>query len=314
MRSTPKRVPFCGRRRSMRTPSPASKARRRSFWDICTWPWARELESARDAAYPCCTFRGSVAALDLVSGRLEWKTYLVSEEPQPVHAEAGGAPRFAPSGVPAVAPPTVDAARSLLYVSTGDSYGGGAQPFADAVVALDLADGKVRWAKPLEAPQADRSRNRHAAVLRTLSSGREMVLVGQRSGSVYSLDPERIGEVFVAARGGRPGGGCPRAGRGRRPSQSLRRALGPRCRAAQCLGQLDCHRHQDREPALADSVSDTGLQLGREARLHACPDTGGDGDSGRRLFRIDGRSPARVFHHRWQDSLGLRHRQGFSHR
>jgi polyvinyl alcohol dehydrogenase (cytochrome) len=127
---------------------------------------------------------------------VEWKTYLVSEEPQPARAEAAGAARFTPSGVPAVAPPTVDAARSLLYVSTGDAFGSAAQPLADAVVALDLADGKVRWAKPLEAPQPDRSRLDTPPVLRTLSSGREMLLVGQRSGFVYSLDPQRVGEVL----------------------------------------------------------------------------------------------------------------------
>jgi polyvinyl alcohol dehydrogenase (cytochrome) len=173
---------------------------------------SREPESARDAAYPCCTFRGSVAALDLASGRLEWKTYLVSEEPQPVHAEAAGSPRFAPSGVPAVAPPTVDAARSLLYVSTGDSYGGGALPLADAVVALELADGKVRWAKPLEAPQPDRSRIDTPPVLRTLSSGREMVLVGQRSGFVYSLDPERLGEVLWRLEAADKAGSAPARG------------------------------------------------------------------------------------------------------
>jgi polyvinyl alcohol dehydrogenase (cytochrome) len=155
-----------------------------------------ELESARDPAYPCCTFRGSVAALDITNGSVEWKTYLVGEEPQAVHGETGGVLRFAPSGVPAIAPPTVDAARSLLYVSTGDSYEGAAQPLADAVVALDLADGKMRWAKPLEAPQPDRLRIDTPPVLRTLSSGREMLLVGQRSGWVYSLDPERAGEVL----------------------------------------------------------------------------------------------------------------------
>ncbi len=155
-----------------------------------------EPEAARDAAYPCCTFRGSVAAMDIASGRLEWKTYLVSAEPRPLQAPAGATARFAPSGVPAVAPPTVDATRNLLYVSTGDSFDGGAQPLADAVVALELSDGKVRWAKPLPAPQPGRSRIDTPPVLRTLASGREALLVGQRSGLVYALDPEHAGEVL----------------------------------------------------------------------------------------------------------------------
>lgn len=155
-----------------------------------------EPESARDSAYPCCTFRGSVAALDVASGRVEWKTYLVSEEPRPVAAGSGGAPRFAPSGVPASAPPTVDTTRGLLYVSTGDSYGDTAQPLADAVVALDLADGRVRWAKRLEAPPPAPASLSTPAVLRTSSSGKATLLVGQRSGLAYGLDPERDGEIL----------------------------------------------------------------------------------------------------------------------
>ncbi len=155
-----------------------------------------EPESARDAAYACCTFRGSVAALDIATGRLEWKSYLVNEEPRPVEAQSGASAHFAPSGVPAVAPPAVDVSRSLLYVSTGDSYDGAVQPLADAVVALDLTDGKVRWARPLPAAQAGRSRLDTPPVLRTLASGREVLLVGQRSGFVYALDPDRAGEVL----------------------------------------------------------------------------------------------------------------------
>jgi polyvinyl alcohol dehydrogenase (cytochrome) len=118
-----------------------------------------EPEAARDPGYGCCTFRGSLAALDVASGHVEWKSYLVNEEPQPVSNAAGGAPRFAPAGVPVVAPPTVDAARSLLYVATGDASDP-TQPLADAVVALELADGKVRWAKQLAASQGGPRANR----------------------------------------------------------------------------------------------------------------------------------------------------------
>ena len=156
-----------------------------------------EPEAARDPGYPCCTFRGSVAALDVASGHLEWKSYLVSEEPRPLQAPAGATARFAPAGVPAVAPPTVDAARSLVYVATGDaSDPASPQPLADAVVALELSDGKVRWAKQLAAPQPGLARIDTPPVLRTPASGREALLVGQRSGLVYALDPEHAGEVL----------------------------------------------------------------------------------------------------------------------
>jgi polyvinyl alcohol dehydrogenase (cytochrome) len=176
-----------------------------------------EPESARDPGYGCCTFRGSVAALDVASGHIEWKSYLVNEEPRPVSAAAGGAPRFAPAGVPVAAAPTVDAARSLVYVATGDASDptqppqpeAQAQALADAVVALELADGKVRWVKQFAAPQPGLARIDSPPVLRTLASGRETLLVSQRSGIVYALDPEHTGEVlwqFQAAAPDAPGG------------------------------------------------------------------------------------------------------------
>lgn len=155
-----------------------------------------EPESARDPGYGCCTFRGSVAALEVASGHVEWKSYLVSEEPQPV-SPAARTPHFAPAGVPATAAPTVDAARSLLYVATGDTYDPAfPQPLADAVVALELADGKVRWSKQFAAPQSGLARIDSPPVLRTPASGRETLLVSQRSGMVYALDPEHSGEVL----------------------------------------------------------------------------------------------------------------------
>ena len=193
-----------------------------------------EPEAARDPGYGCCTFRGSVAALDVASGHVEWKSYLVGEEPHAVN-NAAGAPRFAPAGVPAVAAPTVDGARSLLYVATGDSADPTRpQPLADAVVALALADGKVQWSRQLASPQAGLERLEGPPILRTPATGRETILASQRSGMVFALDPEHAGEVLwqlqAAATGctRRHRGGC-----GRGSPHSLRAALGARGTAAQ---------------------------------------------------------------------------------
>src|SRR5262249_55485749 len=38
-----------------------------------------EENSATNPAYPCCTFRGSVVALDEATGRIMWKTYTVPD-------------------------------------------------------------------------------------------------------------------------------------------------------------------------------------------------------------------------------------------
>jgi polyvinyl alcohol dehydrogenase (cytochrome) len=154
---------------------------------------SNEAEAAREKTYACCTFRGSVAALEIASGRMVWKTFMVSEEPKPLPAE-GGAQPFGPAGVPIVAAPTVDAGRGLLYVATGDSYHPRGQALADAVVALDLEDGKVRWAKQLPAPDGAGSDFWSSPVLRALVNGK--LLAGQRSGLVYGLDPDRAGEIL----------------------------------------------------------------------------------------------------------------------
>jgi outer membrane protein assembly factor BamB len=42
-----------------------------------------EEAMAAGPGYACCTFRGSVAALDVATGKVLWKSFTVLEEPQP---------------------------------------------------------------------------------------------------------------------------------------------------------------------------------------------------------------------------------------
>jgi polyvinyl alcohol dehydrogenase (cytochrome) len=48
-----------------------------------------EETAASQPGYECCTFRGSVAALDTASGEIRWKTYMVAEA-KPVGKNAAG--------------------------------------------------------------------------------------------------------------------------------------------------------------------------------------------------------------------------------
>ncbi|HEY7391588.1 MAG TPA: PQQ-binding-like beta-propeller repeat protein, partial [Bryobacteraceae bacterium] len=88
--------------------------------------------------YACCTFRGSVVALDAVTGKRIWKTYMIPEEPKPVGKNANGVERFAPAGAGVWSSPTIDAGRRSLYIGTGDAYTEPAAKTTDAIVALDL--------------------------------------------------------------------------------------------------------------------------------------------------------------------------------
>lgn len=158
-----------------------------------------EPAAVEDASYACCTFRGSVAALDAASGRLVWKTYTVASEPHPLNLGDAVA-SFGPAGVPVLGAPTLDVERGLLYVATGRAYASVDQPLANAVVALDLKDGAVRWAKQPGPRSGEAGEFEATTVLRAgAGGGRHLLLAAQRSGAVYALDPDRDGEVVWQA-------------------------------------------------------------------------------------------------------------------
>jgi polyvinyl alcohol dehydrogenase (cytochrome) len=161
------------------------------------------VSSTEDAAavsptYSCCTFRGSVAALDIGNGRTLWKSYTVLEEPQPTRKSNAGIQEFGPAGAAITSSPTIDVKRNVLYVATGGSATGAEQSLTDAVVAFDVADGRLRWVKQLVRPEAGTAGSGFSSspVLRTLATGNQVLLVGQKSGVVYGLDPDHGGDIL----------------------------------------------------------------------------------------------------------------------
>jgi polyvinyl alcohol dehydrogenase (cytochrome) len=84
------------------------------------------------------------------------------------------------------------------------------QPLTDAVVALDLTDGQVRWAKQFSRHDiAGAAEFTSSPILRTLADGKQLILAGQKSGIVYALDPDHGGDVLwqtKIAEGRAPGG------------------------------------------------------------------------------------------------------------
>src|SRR5579859_6660001 len=161
------------------------------------------VSSTEDAAavnpgYSCCTFRGSVVALDIAAGRIVWKSYTVLQEPQPTHRNSAGVQEFGPAGAAITSSPTVDDKRGVLHVATGGSATGVEQSLTDAVVAFDVADGKLRWVKQLVRPDAGTGGAGFSSspVLRTLATGNQVLFAGQMSGIVYGLDPDHGGEIL----------------------------------------------------------------------------------------------------------------------
>src|SRR6202044_3149496 len=176
-----------------------------------------EDSAAANPSYSCCTFRGSVVALDIASGRTVWKSYTVLQEPAPTHKNSAGIQEFGPAGAAISSSPTIDSKRNVLYVATGSSATGLEQSLTDAIVAFDLTEGRLRWVKQLLRPEVGASAAGFASapVLRTLATGNQVLLAGQKSGVIYGLDPDHGGDVLWqtkigdGAGAGVIGGGAP---------------------------------------------------------------------------------------------------------
>ena len=168
-----------------------------------------EEGAARQPTYSCCSFQGSIAALDLETGRTQWQTKVIAEPLHPTHRNSAGIMMQGPAGGAIWSAPTVDAQRGLVYVATGDSYTEVDTKGADAIVALDIKTGKIRWSnqvteadnfivgcnsaqKPVNCPSPDGPDFDFGAspIVFRLPSGKDVVLSGQKSGVAFGMDPD----------------------------------------------------------------------------------------------------------------------------
>ena len=165
--------------------------------------------------YGCCTFRGSVTALDAATGTVVWKSYSIRTEPKPRAVNTDGVQLFGPAGAGIWGAPTIDPRRGVLYVGTGNGFAEPAQPTTNAILALDLATGRIRWVRQtvpsdvwLWQCPAESSANQNcpskqgpdfdfgtSPLIARISQGREWLVVPQKSGMIYALDPDRDGAV-----------------------------------------------------------------------------------------------------------------------
>jgi polyvinyl alcohol dehydrogenase (cytochrome) len=174
--------------------------------------------------YPCCTFRGSIVALDINTGEVLWKTYTVAES-APRGKTSAGVQLFGPSGGGIWSSPTVDPRRGSLYVGTGNGYSEPAQPGTDAIIAMDLKTGAVRWMKQVAGPdnwamgcapknpgnpacpgELGPDYDFSASPALVHAKDRDLLIAPQKSGMVYAFDPDKQGEIVWQYRFGKGSG------------------------------------------------------------------------------------------------------------
>ena len=115
---------------------------------------------ADQPGYVCCTFRGSLVALNANTGAILWKTYTVPDNGGLATGYSGGA---------IWQPPAIDSGRGIIYVGTGNNYSvpesvstcqskvsagmimscTDATDYFDSALAVDLHTGEIVWSKQL---------------------------------------------------------------------------------------------------------------------------------------------------------------------
>ncbi len=174
---------------------------------------------AADPTFECCTFRGSVVALEAATGKKLWQSFTIPEEPHVTGKNAAGAQQHGPSGAAVWSTPTIDAVRGALYVATGDNYSDPVTETSDAILAMDLKTGKLLWSRQLTqgdaynigctqpggncpekaGPDFDFGQ---PPMLVSLGGGKRALVIGQKSGMVHAVDPDAEGKILWQTRAG----------------------------------------------------------------------------------------------------------------
>jgi polyvinyl alcohol dehydrogenase (cytochrome) len=163
--------------------------------------------------YECCTFRGSLVALDAATGRQIWKTFTIAEPARRTTRNSAGTQLWGPSGAAIWSTPALDPDRNRLYVTTGDSYSNPPASTSDAVMALAMDTGRIVWTRQtlpgdawnvacleagagrVQCPEsAGPDFDFGSSPVLAPFPGRRLLLAGQKSGVMYALEPES-GEI-----------------------------------------------------------------------------------------------------------------------
>ena len=183
---------------------------------------ALEEGVASNPKYECCTSRGAVVAYDANTGAQLWKASTISAPLARTTTTSVGTQLWGPAGAGVWSAPTVDERTNSLYVATGNAFTAPAAATSNAIIALDLNTGRIRWAKQLTpndayiygcggarqsetcpSPMGPDFDFGASPILRSLPNGRRVLTAGQKSGVAWGLDPDKEGGVLWEHRVGK---------------------------------------------------------------------------------------------------------------
>ena len=159
---------------------------------------------------------------DAATGKRLWTSYTIPEKAVPLKKTSKGTQLWGPAGAGVWSAPSIDLKRRVVYVATGNGYTEPAARGSDAVIAFDLDSGRRLWTKQVMAGDAyvrdcpgkyrplvstdNKSETcpdvlgpdmdfGNAPILRTLPDGRSLIVIGQKDGHAWALDPDKQGAV-----------------------------------------------------------------------------------------------------------------------
>jgi polyvinyl alcohol dehydrogenase (cytochrome) len=162
------------------------------------------------------SFRGSVVALDIATGKVIWQTHTISDDVYygPGGRDGGQLSGYAGNSVWSSAP-AVDRKRKQIYVTTGNNYDTpsgtpDAVPgnYVETVLALDMDTGKVNWSSEatpegdiwtfthLSGPDSDFGAGANLFSATVNGVVKDLVGAGQKSGVYWALDANTGEQVW----------------------------------------------------------------------------------------------------------------------
>ncbi len=176
-----------------------------------------EISLGANPKHECCKSHGAVTAINALTGEKTWTAHTMPNA-QPIRDRGDGQMIWGPSGAPIWGSPAIDEKRGLIYVGTGEATSEPAHKNTDAILAIDLKDGSIKWSFQATAndifvmgcgptrggpncPKPETTVARDVdfgaqPIIAKNSKGKDIILAGQKAGTVWALDPDNNGEVI----------------------------------------------------------------------------------------------------------------------